>query len=392
MQSKKIFASFFLAVVTLVVSSVEAEEGIHAEYVRTHSGDGKYLSVSPDGSKFAVVLGKVITIIDSATGEVLADSSEANTAFDPRSFCWSPDSSLAVFTEDYYRLMRDSDVWILTIKDNALIRVFADDIQKPFRAEEGNSATNPVWSPDGKNLFVSCVDYASRSSVIRSITNLDESTAEVVFSETPENGPGIWSSMFPVGDSLYFCRHTPKKNDEGDGIFRVHLSNGHIETVLSPDETRGEPLLLAVSADGTYALAIHFLYAMSFTSTFFNEGTGVYESGVFLIDLSDYSKRPLEIWKSGDEVSRIITASFSPDGSQVVYLFQEGKDGHMLMIQDTKGGSPRVLFTNEGDNPLLFGYSALQYKPQLFWASDNRLFVLGNNGDALHEFTLIEGE
>jgi len=361
---------------------------VRVELVAVHSEDGQYISVSPDGRKIAVSYGRLISILDSSTMEAIADTADQDAAFDPNSFCWSPDSKRAALVEDFIRQMRDSDLWIMEIEEGRMSRLFADEIKDILRAEKGNAVIAPIWSADGEYLFAALFDYSKRSGAIARVDSRDERTAEIVYADRPGSGAAIWTGLHFAGDCLFFSRDAPKRNDAGDGIYRTRFPSGESGLILRPDEVRGEPILIDIGADGKYALASYLAYSGVISSDFLNPASGEYESGIFLIDLSDFSTRPLAKWKNPESRLRVNYAAFSRDGSKVVYVVSEKNAGHRLMIQDSGGGEEHVLFPSEIPSGYVFGTMSLRTKPPIFWTADDRLFVIGGNGRELFEFRI----
>lgn len=117
--------------------------------------DLRYLTVSPDGRRMAGIDDGKVCVVQ------LEDPAERTCAEDPeepvdeRNIAWSPDSQRLAFTEDFVRLLRESDIWTLDAESGETRDLTEDGPQPSPRQEalQGVVDLAPTWLPDGSALL-----------------------------------------------------------------------------------------------------------------------------------------------------------------------------------------------------------------------------------------------
>lgn len=279
---------------------------------------------------------------------------------------WSTDSHKLVFTENYLESMAESDLWILDIESGELLNITDDSMEGRFQklmddGENFQLDLNPSWSQNSEMLVFSRYQFGGgelqAAGILKisadgenpeNLLSLDNLFLDNIFWVDGENPRIIYDNFAGVSDP-----ETGIWITDEDG-----QNNKQLLGVIDPD--KGRPLVVDVSAEAGKALVRH-------SDTFTQEPN---VSSYFLLDLTSGSTEPLKE-ASGEEIEfmAIVSATFSPDGTKVLYVYKEKDGGSIMAVRDLTGGTEYVL----GDYP---GRGILE-EFGLNWCENNMVYAVG---------------
>lgn len=180
----------------------------------------------------------------------------------------------------------------------------------------------------------------------------------------------LWGGTQKVGPYFYYSNNDYA--DEPDNLKGLWRSDEtvHNQVKLAPlHEKWGTPTLVECGGRGKKAL-------LAYMSSVFYERSPHYKTFAVL-DLEDFSITPIKETNQ-NETERIIpiTATFSPDGSKVLYVYQDNKKNKkILAVKDSTGGNERILY--ELPKPKgAFDYHlpVLQMGDTIIWTQEDDIF------------------
>lgn len=110
--------------------------------------------LSPDGTRLLHLIGDVCVTGLDGTAKKCVDEDKVDT--DPRYAQWSPDGTKLVFTDDFFRNLREPDVWVFDVTSGELRNLTDDGVDKyDIGGPDPDTRVDilPSWSPDGDMIW-----------------------------------------------------------------------------------------------------------------------------------------------------------------------------------------------------------------------------------------------
>jgi WD40 repeat protein len=268
---------------------------------------------------------------------------------------WTSDASSVAFHDQVATATTfDSTVWLLSTVEPSLREVVI---------EQNIVLLDVAIAPDGSEIALSAVSESGPARV------------HGVFTAQGSNEPKLLAEFeaeviewLPDGSSLLLTG----LNDESAGLWRVDSSDGGVELVAPADDVLGQPRIVSVSDDGTWALVHYLRYvAREFPANVSHFG---------VVDLETGEVSALKAQGGGDFFGPML-AVFSPDGKRVAYAYHDGPNTDApltLAVRPTVGGQEQIisgdLFGDVGSPPTP---DTLGLDPELrpVWTSNDRLVL-----------------
>jgi len=338
--------------------------------------------ISPDGTTFIHVhgtdfchyslLGPEIACWDMSEQGVI---DEGVVPVDSDSIRWSPDGQYIAFAIEPWRLLIDSDIFVLSLESGQFANLTEDDYDRGFSPgrevpEDVTIDTAPAWTPDGRLTFVR--HSAALDEIAPSLWEVDPAggepqkiadllTAPEGFSYVPS---AEWS---PDGRHLAYILESRTRDDAGVWLYDVQ--SGESTMLAARPEEIQVFYHASYSPDGRSLLLLtsnRDLASMS-PRAFVELGTGY-----FIVDVESGKATPL----AAD--GAVSSAGWLPEGG-LVYTGQDGErrgEGGLYVTADPTVTGRKVLdFSQGGSRPIsLFAPTARQIAP-LFTHPDGLLLL-----------------
>lgn len=338
--------------------------------------------ISPDGTTFIHVhgtdfchyslLGPEIACWDMSEQGVI---DEGGVPVDSDSLRWSPDGQYVAFAIEPWRLLIDSDIFVLDLESGQFANLTEDDYDRGFspgrEVPDGVTIdTAPAWTPDGRLTFIrhsAALDESASSlwevdpagGEPQKIADLLTASEDFSYVASAE-----WS---PDGSHLAYILESRTRDDAGVWLYDAQTGESAI-LAAKPEEIQVF-YHASYSPDGRSLLLLtsnRDLAGMS-PRAFMELG-----SGYFIVDVESGKATPL----AAD--GAISSAGWLPDGG-LIYAGQDGNrrgEGGLYVTVDPAVAGRRVLdFSQGGGRPVsLFAPSGRQIAP-LFIHPDGLLLL-----------------
>lgn len=343
------------------------------------------LSLSPNGKWFFGQRLDSICIFEAAT---LAEKFcfKWTNILDLNSISWAPDSQQIAFTENLTALI-ESDIWVFDIPSGTLTNLTNDGLEGDIstslqRAQSDTVDINldgvPAWSPDGKTLaFIRSV-YGNTKQTFLCLVSAKGGDVTKLLIIDDQHSLASWRGMrwTPDGKKILFTITILGDETGKNGIYIVDKNGKNSKQLAKEKEGWGYISLYDVSAKGDKVLVG---YPRAFKNVDTNPNLCFYE----LLDLKTGELTPLmegaiNTDQSGNQGKYFspIQATFSPDGSKIIYHYQLGGGDlpiPQLVVRDVDGTSEEVL----GNWAI---YTGDDVGTSLFWAENDTIYLMGGPG------------
>ncbi|HET8522917.1 MAG TPA: hypothetical protein VFL82_06775 [Thermomicrobiales bacterium] len=335
------------------------------------SPDGKWIAAGTpsDGNSKQLCVYNVETLAEQSC----ADLSGLKSRLRQDDVVWSPDSTRLAFGENSFQFLIDGDLWMMDAVSGKLTDLTDDnfDGKLPVLNKANMPATPiyvdilPAWAPDGQSITFSRSPIINGEFKGNQIARIDlESGKVTTLVPVTRDQPGIvyyGMTWAPDGEHLYYSIMYPDTKNPNNGVWVYDTADGTAKQLLKSDPELGPPAIMQINASGDTGLVFYPIAAAQARAT----------SQLFtLLDLQRGNTTPVAPGLQDQSGSQLVAATFSPDGTQVLYAVNTANDdGHVLMrdvrsdeITTVADGLPRVI-------SLLFGRG-------LTWATNGTALVL----------------
>jgi Tol biopolymer transport system component len=364
---------------TLAPTSVPAAALRVGEKRPVELAGAQILSLSPDGRWLAARKDKALCLYDAATLAEQHCAELPDGQFDSRGVAWSPDSTRIALTEDVYRTLVESDLWVMDASTGALTNLTDDgatgSVLKPkTTGADPQFDAVPAWSPDSKTLIFARTP-ASRDQTALYRVAATGGEAQLVWTITTHGPFALFYGLRWSRDGqhiLYTLAH-PDADNSGNGVWMVDQDGRNARPVArATDKDLGYPMLIDVTARGDRALIWYYLASQMYV-------TKPNVSYYALLDLDTGAIEPLK-QAAGDapEFFSPQNAIFSPDGSKLLYSYRDGDLTTRLVVRDLGGGAEQVLLSQPGK-----AIGASDFGQGLNWSADDTVYAAAGPGSGL---------
>jgi len=113
------------------ISKLPVEKLVVIEQKEICFKDSIIIGLSPDGLKLAVynANNRRLSVHDADTQEEIMGIDMKSGRCDISNLSWSPDSNYIAFTEDLFRAMKESDLWLMDIQKKTTVNLTDDNIE-----------------------------------------------------------------------------------------------------------------------------------------------------------------------------------------------------------------------------------------------------------------------
>ena len=213
--------------------------------------------LSPDGRRVLGTKNAKPCVFDVDGGNDVCSSTDVS--IDLRWAVWSPDSTHVAFTDDFYRMFWDPDIWVLDAATAKVTDLTDDGVAKvtPGKTDpKANYDLQPSWSPDSTSIR-----FARQSGDYTGST-IDIDSVPIGGGKVSQLGtlPGrlielAGLTFAPDGKTVAWSQGA----DSGWSNSTVHVGRlGDAGKALTDQPVQGDQSLLTFSPDGTYLLVDSF--------------------------------------------------------------------------------------------------------------------------------------
>ncbi|MBI5668873.1 MAG: hypothetical protein HZC41_12775 [Chloroflexi bacterium] len=303
------------------------------------------LTLSPDGTQLAwgAPDGLCLYALDSQQGECTPLPESFRGGFQEYNpLRWSPDGAYIAFTEDPFRLMNESDVWVYKLASGEFTNLTDDGLEGGWlRSDDAPVALDYAvsWNPaNGDLYFFRSEQLAGGWTIDLYRTYPGDDEPEQVSSFTL-NFPTL-SVYFPPaiasdGRMMALIVLGQKREDRKNGVWTIDLEDGAAEMVVNlpdlsgpgfPDwQDREQMIPREVAWAGNDALLVYlfngaYVTGVSWGAQLIDLTTG---QVMPLVDLSAVPE-PAALFQQGDDErtpqhNMVRSVMVAPDGESVVY-------------------------------------------------------------------------
>jgi Tol biopolymer transport system component len=210
---------------------------------------GNVSSLSPDGRRVLIAGAGGFCVQDrDGAHKVCADPKKVRP--DTINYAWSPDGSQIVTTDDFFRALREPDIWVMNTKTGAVRDITNDGVTSwNFNNPPSQADIDlwPAWSSDGKTIR-----FARQNSVNANTIMLESISAK----GGAVRKIGTLSARITTLNALEFSADGKRIawSDEHGGTVHVRPTAGGVVRTVVAGGRALDNSLLSFSPDGKYLL------------------------------------------------------------------------------------------------------------------------------------------
>ncbi len=375
----------------VTVKALQVAEVIELPLLAGPANTGAYLA--PEGERFAYVNGGELCVLDidntdafirtaTAAGAVPADgystapdqiagaacvSLEPVNAANRETISWSPDGRYLVMTQDFFRYLKDADLWVVDTESMTLTDITNDERDDyPLNAAAGDLPpvdVCPRWMADGRLVFLRYGDDPTSPYIYT--VQPDGSDLQQAGQITTSQKFAVYALAVSQEGTLAYNFYTNDSDfQDQNGAWISALDGSSPRQVWHADLPVLVPLALEWSPDGQ-VLALNIpngSYGMDYTpETSFWQFVRVSDGQTGLFDPDHF----------------VFSAGWSPDGSAVVYTTHNPLDGagQGLFLSAAPGTPGRLLVPAETDEGGALMGTTPRQNQAIAWTANNTLMV-----------------
>ncbi len=217
-------------------------------------GNPRNMLISPDGSLLFWLESNTACIYSfDMAGESCYPIPE--TVRGSIDFTWSPDGSTIAFVQDFFRMLIDSDLWILDVETGTFTNLTEDDVDRfPMFEDDADPdiATDyiPTWSPDGDLYFFRSqrvrsgfsvelyrYDFAADEPVRVADLTYDLPHPLPLYNTGYHQMDGA-ASISPDGTQMAIKIQPTDRDAIGHGIWMIDMESGDVSPIIPEDQLR----------------------------------------------------------------------------------------------------------------------------------------------------------
>jgi hypothetical protein len=251
-------------------SDVSSLQVVSQRTVHLPDYKGAFVSMSPDGRWLAAAFrGTTLCILSAVdlSEQSCIEDNPSHPYHSEQPLAWSPDSSQIAFTENSFKALDDSDVWIMDVATGKLTDLTDDGITgqtsqgTPWsEAEPVAHDVFPAWSPDGQWLyFVRNIGLGpSQRTDIYRVSATGGSPDHLVTLSTIRAYLVNEGGIFPTADGKQiFFSEDSFDSVPFDGVWSVQVDGSDLRQILgTTDPTLGSPILTQITTSGGWGLVM----------------------------------------------------------------------------------------------------------------------------------------
>ncbi|MPZ79623.1 MAG: hypothetical protein GEV28_04160 [Actinophytocola sp.] len=274
------------------------------------------MRLSPDGTRLLHLGDMCVTALDGSQRKCV-DRDKAHP--DIQRAEWSPDGKHLVFTDDFWRLLLEPDVWVFDIESGELRNLTDDGVDKYDLFEPDPDAkvdVLPSWSPDGGTIRFAR-GGAAKDDRMHLMTVAADGGDVHILREVDCATPQLVALAWTTGRVAWAC------GNQGPEVMAASITGGDPDTLMAGKEGE-DRMLLSFSPDGESLLVDSMASYSAYDQTGGGMARVVPAGGGDPVRVAD---------------GKVGYPTWAPDGDAIAYVEMPGK----LKVVAEPGGEPREL-------------------------------------------------
>lgn len=329
-------------------------------------------SLSPEGSHILTFSQSAISFYNAETMTPVHRSAWEGGPIDLSGVSWSPRGTRIAFSEDFLRFMREPDLHVIDIEEGTLRKLTEDGAEKvDFSGDQRITPLldmTPTWTPDG--LFFQRIIRRDEWNSRFFFLPLENEEARPV-SRTLSLDPGIVNIRLSHHSSRVFYTNLTPTDYEPEGGIWVLSGDDPVPRQILRNKDFGFVFITLLEVAFTDDKALIYFHERRLNNSRSTESVPI-----MLLDLENGELTDLSPGSSFG----LLNATFSPDGSKILYTYQQQQGPRFLLaVRDVGSDSETVLLEADeqlGISLMNSGYGLIG----LDWAANDTILVLAQEG------------